>query len=125
MAQAGGGGRSGSEGEVPRAVDQQGRLSVLVELRGGPGSSPSFAMSEASRMDVPGFHLDTGYPAVPLGGGGAESPAGGTETFLVRGAVDREDVLDALRQRPEVVNAHPDTVVEHFGPSDTLPGSSG
>jgi hypothetical protein len=79
-------------------------------------------MSAADRLDVPGFTLDREYPAVPMASGhGGPSPGEG-ETFVVRGAVVDEEALQALRRRPEVVDARFDTVVEHFGPSDTLPG---
>lgn len=123
MGEEGTEGPPGGHGEVPRPTDPEGRVRVLVELRGGPGSTPSFAMSEASRIDVPGFSLDPDYQPVPLGGGG-QPPVPAEETFLVRGTVESEEDLAALRARPEVLNAYLDTPIAPFGPSDNLPGEA-
>ncbi len=112
--------RTGSRGggrkeEIPTATDDQGRLSVLVELRLPPGGSASFAMSEATRMDVSGFDLDPEFDPVPMGGGAAGlGMAGVGETVVVRGTVTGDEELAALRARPDVADVWLDTPIAPF-----------
>ncbi|MGH9284413.1 MAG: S8 family peptidase, partial [Acidimicrobiales bacterium] len=107
----------------PEPRDGDGRLSVLVELRGPAGASPSFALGQASQIDLPGFSVDQEFQVVPLGAdqvGGGLTP--GTETYVVRGTVDSDTEVEALRARPEVVQVWRDTPIAPFATTETAPG---
>jgi len=106
--------------ETPRPTDRDDRLSVLVELRGGPGASQAHAMNIAEQIEEPGFKIDHAFQPVPLGEGGGDFAAG-TETYIVRGTVADEAEIEALRRRPDVVDVIPDTPIAPFAAMDPMP----
>ncbi len=102
---------------VPEPVDEDGRLSVLVEMRYMPGGSGALAFNSAERLSDDGFSLDQEFEPVSLGGPGARLEEFGSaphETFLVRGTVADEDELNALRSRPDVAGVWKDTPIAPF-----------
>lgn len=70
-------------------------------------------MGMAASFDLPGFTYDEEFQPVPMGSQGLG--ASGSETYIVRGVVKDEADLEALRNRPEVVNVIPDTPISPFG----------
>lgn len=104
----------GAGEDTPQPTDAEGRLSVLVEIRAQPGASPAFALSQASEIDLPGFSLDQEYEAVPLQGGEGPGAVAEGETFVVRGTVESDEDMEALRARPEVVEVWRDTPIAPF-----------
>jgi serine protease AprX len=116
--------------------DADGRISVLLELAAAPGVSPVAAMGVTRSIDLTGFDADERFTPVPLtpvtpGPGlrpGALGLAGMTvaappppSTYIVRGRVDDESMLDELRHRPEVLGAYPDGPVAPFPDQRTDP----
>jgi hypothetical protein len=91
--------------------------SVLVEIGGGPGMSQAAAQTVARELVALGFELDEDDPPVPMGG--REQP----QTFVVRGVVADDRVLEALEHDPRVVRVWGDTPIAHFGAPRQLPAS--
>ena len=105
------------DNDIPQPIDSDGKYSVLVELRHGPGESPTFAMGTARGISLPGFNLDEEFEPVSLestagGMGGMDAPS--VETYIVRGTVKDEQEVEALRAMPEVAEVWPDTPIAPF-----------
>ena len=120
-------------GATPQPVDEQGRISVLVEFRQFPGGSAAFAMNAARGLAAPGFDYDEEFEPVRLQGispaarqAGYETFGGGTafaaapveETYVVRGTVRSMGEIEAVRSRPDVAAVWLDTPIAPF-PSTT------
>ena len=105
---------NGGDATDPEPRGPDGRLSVLIELRGRAGNSAVFARSTARGMDVDALQIDPEFEPVPLGGGGEGQARGGEETYLVRGTVQDESELDALRAHPDVARVWPDVPIAPF-----------
>lgn len=104
-----------SDDNIPQPTDKRGRISVLIELRTTPGSSGALSMSQASRIDMPGFELDQQFAPVSLGGQvGADGMATSLATYIVRGTVEDEAQIEALKQNPEVAEVWRDTPISPF-----------
>jgi subtilisin family serine protease len=106
---------SSSDG-VREARDNQGRLSILVELVSGQGMSPVLAASGVRGVDAGGFMLDEEFvpvpmPALEIAGMSMESSGG---TYVVRATIEDEAAMAELLLRPDVVNLWKDTVIEPF-----------
>ncbi|MFP5318918.1 MAG: hypothetical protein ACLGI2_11585 [Acidimicrobiia bacterium] len=82
--------------------------SVLVELAGGPGTSPMSAMSTARSLEASGLAVDEDYGAVPM------AAEGGQTTFVVHGEVADDGTVADLERHPEVVRVWPDTPIAPF-----------
>jgi subtilisin family serine protease len=116
-----------SKEKVPEPLDADGRLSVLVELRSGPGAAPVFGAGGIRDESAGGFTLDEEFQPVPLGGGAGMAGFGGEPTYVVRATVEDEGALQAIRQRSEVVEAWRDTPIAPLQcpipPCDCAPGT--
>jgi subtilisin family serine protease len=100
---------------TPQPIDKDGRISVLIELRASPGGSGALSMSQASRIELPGFQLDQQFNPVSLGGQvGADGFASSLPSYVVRGTVANEEQLEKLRQNPEVAEVWRDTPIAPF-----------
>ena len=82
-------------------------------MRSLPGASPSLALSQAADIDGDGFALDHEFQPVTLGGDRPEAMSAGAETYVVRGTL-KEDDMEQLRQRPEVMEVWLDTPIAPF-----------
>ena len=117
-------GPQGTDGEAPRPIDPQGRLSVLIEFRHRPGTSGAHVMGMA-RDVAAAFTLDEEYEPVSLRTAPTDGlEAGATvnftvaaETYVVRGTVANEEDLEKLRARPDVAAVWIDTPIAPF-PAD-------
>ncbi len=87
----------------------------MVELDAPPVTAPLAALDLGASL--PGFTRDPDFQPVPMAAG-----AGDRGTVIIRGTVDTEASMEALRQRPEVRQVWPDAGVEPFGGS---PGPAG
>ncbi len=107
---------TGSGAQPPEPTDAQGRISVLVELRGRPGASPAFAMQLADEMELPGFEVDQEFEAVTMGRKpkGFAASAADDETYIIRGTVESEEDMEALRARDDVIEVWRDTPIAPF-----------
>src|SRR5262245_44389372 len=105
-------GGGGKDGGPPRPTDKEGRLSVLIEVRGGPGASGAQAMSAANSFEVSGLKVDQEFAPVPMSSSGDGMDAG--PTYMIRGTVKTEAELEDLKKRPEVVAVWPDTPIDGF-----------
>lgn len=116
------GGSSGSNrgtgkdvGGIPEPTDKHGKLSVLIELRSQTGGTPAAAMNAAGAMNLPGVQIDPKYTPVTMQstppGPGMAAPA---PTFIVRGMVDSESDIEAIRRLPEVASVWKDTPISGF-----------
>jgi hypothetical protein len=99
--------QSSREGaDAPSEAEDQGRQSVLVEFRAGPGTSPVSVASLARGLSSEGFILDEEFEIVPMSGNGG--------IYVVRGIVTGEHVVSALQRRDDVVNVWKDTPIAPF-----------
>jgi hypothetical protein len=81
---------------------------VLVELASAPGMSQVAALEVGRSLERPGFRLDEGFGATPLGG----DPD--SQTFVVRGHVSDDVVIRELESDPRVVKVWRDTKIAPF-----------
>jgi subtilisin family serine protease len=116
----------------PQPVDEQGRLSVLIEFRQLPGASASFALNTARGFGTPGFELDEEFEPVRLPGmiaasrgfgmemgpGAGYGMAAVEETYVIRGTVRSQREADALKSRPDVAAVWPDAPIAPFPAAD-------
>lgn len=106
------------DANIPQPTDKRGRISVLIELRAMPGGSGALSMSQASRIDLPGFELDQQFNPVSLGGQvAADGFSGSLPTYVVRGTVENEEQIEKLKQNPEVAEIWRDTPISPFAGS--------
>ena len=117
--------RSGSgnaDNDIPQPIDEDGNLSVLVEMRYRPGGSGAMALGSARSMDVGGFSLDNEFEPVSLAAVGradfntGERSVASTpnETFVIRGTVDSDSQMELLARHPDVAGVWRDTPIAPF-----------
>lgn len=121
------------EGNIPQPVDEEGRLSVLVEMQAVPGASGMSAMGASLEMAgvIEGFEVDPKFAPVAMSGVGAqaESLGGSPGTYILRGTVKSESDIEQLMNKPGVVAVWKDTPIAGFGgvcpipPCDCAPGT--
>lgn len=109
-------GESAKAEKLPRPIDKHGRLSVLIELRGEPGSSLAQAMSTANAMSVPGLKIDHEFAPVPMSGDGQGMNS--APTYVIRGTVNDEAEIEKLREHPEVAAIWNDAPIDKFNAND-------
>ena len=81
--------------------------SVLVELASSAGMSPVAALELGRQLQRPGFTIDEEYGAVPLGDASHQ-------TFVVRGQVSGDAIVQELERDTHVVKVWRDTPVAPF-----------
>jgi hypothetical protein len=98
---------------TPEPIDEQGRLSILVEMDGAPGASPASAMGEARAMAEGGaMVIDEEFEAVSLRP--TSEAATASETYVVRATVEADADLEALEAQPGVRKIWRDTPIAPF-----------
>ncbi len=78
---------------------------VMVEVGGNSASSEVDALRVARTLESVGFEIDEEYGAVPMESG---------RSFVVRGRIRDEQVMDTLSARHEVVKVWRDTPIAPF-----------
>ncbi len=91
------------------------RRAVMVELRVPPVTAPLAALDLGASL--PGFIRDPAFDPVPVTAGD-----GGGAAVVIRGTVDTEAAIEAIQQRPEVLQVWADGPVDHFTPDARPPG---
>jgi hypothetical protein len=92
--------------EATLAEDEEpGPVSILLELKGGPGMSPMAAAAEARKLKNFSLTVDEDFEVVPLGDG---------ESYVVHGTVASSRAIKALEEHPSVQAIWPDTNVAPF-----------
>ncbi len=107
--------------EIPQPIDENGRYSILVELRHTPGMSPSFATGIARSITVSSFVLDEEYEPVNLEAAARGMANAATDTYIIRGTIEKEKEMEALRALPEVAEVWRDTPIAPFNEWDPEP----
>ncbi len=127
----------GAREVAPEPRDREERLSILVELLPTPGAAPLAAAAGVREEQAGGFRLDEEFQPIPLGPVSGAAAAGmgvlslaGPQTYVVRATVDDEAAMQAIRQRPDVVEVWRDTPIMPFQfgacpipPCDCAPGT--
>ncbi len=127
----------GAREVAPEPRDRDERLSILVELLATPGAAPLAAAAGVREEQAGGFRLDEEFQPIPLGPVTGAAAAGmgvlglaGPQTYVVRATVDDEAAMQAIRQRPDVVEVWRDTPIMPFQfgacpipPCDCAPGT--
>lgn len=108
--------------EYPEPTDDQGRISVIVELDAIPGASQSMAATTAERLDSPGFEVDREFEPVPIdsdvAGAAGSFGSGGGGSHILRGTVADEDEMEVLLTQPGVAGVWRDTPIAPFAVGD-------
>lgn len=94
------------EEEAQPADDEESEpISLLLELKGGPGMSPMSAAAEARKLGNLRLTVDEDFEVVPIGDG---------ESYVVRGSVVSRSAIKALEEHPAVRAVWPDTPVAPY-----------
>jgi subtilisin family serine protease len=110
------------DNENPTPIDDEGRLSVLIEMRSTPGQSAALVMGQTSGFDIDGFKLDQEFEPVVLPAPKTnEGQASGLDTYIVRATLSSKKLIKQLKERPEVADVWKDTPISPFGMDEDEP----
>jgi serine protease AprX len=105
--------KNGRAADSQSPADEQGRISVLVEIKSPSGASRALEATALRQMNLPEIEVDEEYEPIPLTNTDSSSGAS-IPTFLVRAFVKREEDIAVLEAHPEVVRVWRDTPIAPF-----------